>query len=118
MTKPINTFIVTGKIETDYFYDWAHESARLIKSLVNGNKMVIIELFKSIDRSISKETVERVYHLFKGHTYYIQKTFNKAFYKFIKKHSLSSASSIQSAINKLLEKDLITELNNKYAVTE
>jgi len=136
----------------------------------------IIGLFESRDRSVSKDAVERVYHLFKGHTFYIQKTFNEAFSdtmtseectietlkltidnlidgnatifreilsnipekqkellyaiardgeaeritstEFIKKHSLSSASSIQSAIMKLLEKDIVTELNKKYAVTD
>ncbi|MEA4841038.1 MAG: ATP-binding protein [Bacteroidales bacterium] len=136
----------------------------------------IMELFESRDRTISKEVVGRVYHLFKGHTYFIQKTFNEAFSdtlpgeectletlnqtidnliagnatifreilsnipekqkellyaiardgeaeritssEFLKKHSLSSASSIQSAIKKLLEKDLVTELNKKYAVTD
>jgi len=136
----------------------------------------IMELFELRDRTISKEVVERVYHLFKGHTYYIQKTFNEAFSdtlpgeectletlnqtidnliagnatifreilsnipekqkellyaiardgeaeritssEFLKKHNLSSASSIQSAIKKLLEKDLVTELNKKYSVTD
>ncbi|MCE5175683.1 MAG: ATP-binding protein [Bacteroidales bacterium] len=136
----------------------------------------IMELFESRGRTISKEVVERVYHLFKGHTYFIQKTFNEAFSdtlpgeectletlnqsidnliagnatifreilsnipekqkellyaiardgeaeritssEFLKKHSLSSASSIQSAIKKLLEKDLVTELNKKYSVTD
>jgi len=136
----------------------------------------IMELFELRDRTISKEVVERVYHLFKGHTYYIQKTFNEAFSdtlpgeectletlyqtidnliagnatifreilsnipekqkellyaiardgeaeritssEFLKKHSLSSASSIQSAIKKLLEKDIVTELNKKYSVTD
>jgi len=136
----------------------------------------IMERFALSDRTISKEAVERVYHLFKGHTYYIQKTFNEAFSdtlpreectletlnqtidnliagnatifreilsnipekqkellyaiaregeaeritssEFLKKHSLSSASSIQSAIKKLLEKDLVTELNKKYSVTD
>lgn len=136
----------------------------------------VIDLFESRDRGISKDAVERVYRLFKGHTYYIQKTFNEAFAdtlpgeectiedleqtidnliagnatifreilsnipekqkellyaiareeeaeritssNFIKKHSLASASSIQSAIMKLLEKDLVTELNKKYAVSD
>ncbi|MFA7043745.1 MAG: ATP-binding protein [Bacteroidales bacterium] len=136
----------------------------------------IMELFESRDRTISKEVVGRVYHLFKGHTYYIQKTFNEAFSdtlpgekctldtlnqtidnliagnatifreilsnipekqkellyaiardgeaeritssEFLKKHSLSSASSIQSAIKKLIEKELVTELNKKYSVTD
>jgi len=136
----------------------------------------IMDQFELRNRTISKEVVERVYHLFKGHTYYIQKTFNEAFSdtlpgeectletliqtidnliagnatifreilsnipekqkellyavardseaeritssEFLKKHSLSSASSIQSAIKKLLEKDLVTELNKKYSVTD
>jgi len=136
----------------------------------------IIDLFESRDRTISKEAVERVYRLFRGHTYYIQKTFNEAFADtlpgeectieaightidnliagnatifreilsnipekqkellyaiaregeseqitssdFIRKHSLPSASSIQSAIKKLLEKDIVTELYKKYTVTD
>lgn len=110
--------------------------------------------------------MEKVYNLFKGHTYYIQKTFNEAFAEtaeggectmetiraaidemiasndtifreilsnipekqkallyaiagegeaeritssdFIKRHGLTSASSVQSAAKKLLEKDIIT----------
>ena len=42
MAKEINPFIVTGKIAPEYFCDRVQESARLIKSLVNGNNMVII----------------------------------------------------------------------------
>ena len=42
MTKVINPFIVTGKIAPPYFCDRVQESARLIKSLTNGNNMVII----------------------------------------------------------------------------
>lgn len=136
----------------------------------------IMELFESRDRTVSKDAVERAYRLFKGHTYYIQKTFNEAFSEtlpgeectpelliqtidnliagnatifreilsnipekqkellyaiardgeaerimsseFIQKHSLSSTSSIQSAIMKLLEKDIVTELDKKYSVTD
>jgi len=136
----------------------------------------IMELFESRGRTVSKDAVERAYRLFKGHTYYIQKTFNEAFSEtlsgeectqesliqtidnliaenatifreilsnipekqkellyaiardgeaerimsseFIQKHSLSSTSSIQSAIMKLLEKDIVTELDKKYSVTD
>ncbi|WP_281715034.1 AAA family ATPase [Parabacteroides johnsonii] len=136
----------------------------------------IIRHFESRNRHISSENVEKVYNLFKGHTYYIQKTFNEAFAdtpegsecsieilrtaidnlvayndtifreilsnipekqkellyaiakdgeaekilsaKFIKRHSLTSASSVQSATNKLLEKDIITEINKVYSVTD
>lgn len=37
-----NPFIVSGKIEPQYFCDRASESARLIKSLTNGNNLVLI----------------------------------------------------------------------------
>ena len=38
--------------------------------------------------------------------------------KFIKRYNLSSASSVQSALKKLLEKDLVTEINKKYSITD
>lgn len=38
--------------------------------------------------------------------------------EFIKRHSLTSASSVQSATKKLLEKDLITEVNKVFTVTD
>lgn len=136
----------------------------------------IVGHFEKRNRQISAENVGKVYKLFKGHTYYIQKTFNEAFSDtpdgeectleiirsaidnmissndtifreilsnipekqkevlyaiakddqaeritstyFIKRHSLSSASSVQSAVKKLLEKDTITEINKVYSVTD
>ncbi len=42
MAKIINPFIVTGKIEPEYFCDRVTESARLVKSITNGNNLVII----------------------------------------------------------------------------
>ncbi|MEG1738292.1 MAG: ATP-binding protein [Odoribacter sp.] len=42
MAKEINPFVVTGKIEPQYFCDRIQESARLVKSITNGNNMVII----------------------------------------------------------------------------
>ena len=38
--------------------------------------------------------------------------------EFIKRHSLSSASSVQSATKKLLEKDIITEIGKVYSLTD
>lgn len=38
--------------------------------------------------------------------------------QFIKRHSLTSASSVQSAVKKLLEKDIITEINKVFSVTD
>ena len=134
-------------------------------------------LFKRFNRRIEAANVEKVYRLFEGHTYYLQKTFNRAFADtpegsectietiraainemvasndaifreilsnvperqkallyaiaregkaeritsadFIKRHSLASASSVQSAAKKLLEKDFITEGDNKvFSVTD
>ncbi|MFI3297761.1 MAG: ATP-binding protein [bacterium] len=37
-----NPFIVTGRIEAEYFCDRVNESERLVKSITNGNNMVII----------------------------------------------------------------------------
>lgn len=42
MNKTINPFIVSGKIEPEYFCDRVDESARLVKSLINGNNLVLI----------------------------------------------------------------------------
>ena len=136
----------------------------------------VLKHFEKCQKNIEAADVEKVYHLFKGHTYYIQKTFNEAFAntpereactigiirtaidnmiasndtifreilsnipekqktllyaiakegeaeritssEFIKRHSLSSASSVQSAAKKLLEKDLITESNKAFSVTD
>ena len=136
----------------------------------------VLKHFEKCQKSIEAADVEKVYHLFKGHTYYIQKTFNEAFAdtpereactigiirtaidnmiasndtifreilsnipekqktllyaiakereaeritssEFIKRHSLTSASSVQSAAKKLLEKALITESNKAFSVTD
>lgn len=136
----------------------------------------IVGHFEKRNRRIAFTDVERVYNLFKGHTYYVQKTFNEAFADtpegeectletiraaidnmvasndtifreilsnipekqkellyaiakegdaeritsaaFIKRHSLASASSVQSAMKKLLEKDIITEINKVFSVTD
>lgn len=136
----------------------------------------IVGHFEKRNRRIAPDDVERVYNLFKGHTYYVQKTFNEAFADtpeseectletiqaaidnmiasndtifreilsnipekqkellyaiakegeaeritsaaFIKRHSLTSASSVQSAMKKLLEKDIITEINKVFSVKD
>ena len=136
----------------------------------------VVGHFEKRNRTIAPENVEWVYNLFKGHTYYIQRTFNEAFAdtaegeectteiiksaidnmvasndtifreilsnipekqkallyaiakdgeaeaitsaKYIKSHSLSSASSVQSAAKILLEKDYITCINKVYSVTD
>ena len=136
----------------------------------------ISEHFERRDRRVSTENAGKVYDLFRGHTFYIQKTFNESFAdtpmggectldiirnaihsmidyndtifreilsnipekqkellyaiakegeavqilsaSFIKRHSLASASSVQTATKKLLEKDIITEVNKVYSVTD
>ena len=42
MARVNNPFIVTGKIEAEYFCDRVTESARVIKTITNGNNLVII----------------------------------------------------------------------------
>ncbi len=42
MAKITNPFVVTGKIAPEYFCDRVNESARLVKSITNGNNLVII----------------------------------------------------------------------------
>lgn len=136
----------------------------------------IVGHFEMRNKRVTIENVEWVYNLFKGHTYYIQRTFNEAFAdtsedeectreiiegaidnmiasndtifreilsnipekqkallyaiakdgeatqitsaSFIKRHALSSASSVQAAAKKLLERDTITEINKIYSITD
>lgn len=136
----------------------------------------IVEHFENRKRKIDPENVGKVYDLFKGHTFYIQKTFNESFAdtpiggectletirtaidsmiayndtifreilsnipekqkgllyaiakegdakqilsgEFIKRHSLASSSSVQAATRKLLDRDLITEADKVYSVTD
>lgn len=136
----------------------------------------IVGHFENRNRRIDPANAEKIYDLFKGHTFYIQKTFNEAFADtptgtecthdiirssidsiifsndtifreilsnipekqkellyaiakegearqilsadFIKRYRLASSSSVQSAIKKLLEKDLITEVDKVYSVTD
>ena len=136
----------------------------------------VVDNFRKYRRRIDAANVGQIYNLFKGHTYYIQKTFNGAFAdtpeggectreticgaidemissndtifreilsniperqkallyaiaregeaehitssEFIRRHSLTSASSVQSAAKKLLEKDLVTESGRAFSVTD
>ncbi len=136
----------------------------------------IVEHFESRNRKIDPVNVDKVYDLFKGHTFYIQKTFNESFADtpigtectletistaidsmiayndtifreilsnipekqktllyaiakegdakqilsggFIKRYSLASSSSVQAATRKLLDRDLITETDKIYSVTD
>jgi hypothetical protein len=136
----------------------------------------VVDNFEKRERKISAEDVAKVYDIFKGHTFYIQKTFNEAFSdtpigkectketiqtaindmvalydtifreilsqiperqkeilyaiakegeakqilsrEFIKKYNLSTTSSIQAAVKKLLERDLITENYKIYTLTD
>lgn len=155
-----------------------HSADILELNAIDPDKYIpfIVGHFQKRNRRIEAKDVERVYNLFKGHTFYIQKTFNEAFAdtsaettctletiqtaidnmiaandtifreilsnipekqkevlyaiardgeaeritsaQFIKRHSLSSASSVQSAVKKLLEKDVITEINKVFSLTD
>jgi len=148
-----------------------------LKAIAPGEYIPFVKYhFEKQNKSIATENIEYVYNLFKGHTYYIQRTFNEAFAdtaeqeecteeiikqsiesiiasndtifreilsnipekqkavlyaiakegeatnitsaSFIKRHALPSASSVQSATKKLLERDIITQINKVYTVTD
>lgn len=136
----------------------------------------VVDLFERYGKHIDHSDVEFVYNLFKGHTYYMQKSFNEAFANtpsgdfckmdiiresiknmiashdiifreilsnvpekqksllyaiafegevahitsadFIKRHSLLSASSVQSAAKKLIDKDLIKAEDGVYTLQD
>ena len=136
----------------------------------------ICRMFAERGRTIDIVLAEKVYDLFEGHTYYVQKTMNESFsntprgerctdetiqlslqaildgndmfYRdtlsrmtlrqksllyaiaadgkatqitsaaFIKRHKLTSASSVQTAIKKLLEDDYVVEEDKKYRVSD
>ena len=139
-------------------------------------RQFVVDLFHSRGKEVDGPEVDRVYALFEGHTYYMQKTFNNAFgntaegdrcsaqtidtavedmlasfdpvYRtilsgisapqkellyaiaregrargltsaaFIKRNALQSASSVQAATKKLMERDLITTDDGTYCVTD
>ncbi|MCD8313210.1 MAG: ATPase [Bacteroidales bacterium] len=136
----------------------------------------ITGLFEKNGRAIATTDVEKVYDLFKGHTFYVHKTFNEAYsitlkggictiqtiqtaidnilernaphYRqtlsdiperqkelllaiakeseasqitsaaFLRRHSLASASSVQAAALKLIEREIITETEKVYRVSD
>lgn len=64
-----NPFIVTGYIEPEYFCDRINESERLVKSIVNGNNIVIISPRRMgktglIEFCYNKPEISSVYYTF------------------------------------------------------
>ena len=136
----------------------------------------VCKWFRAFDKQITEEEVEKVYQLFEGNTYCMQRTFHEAFINtssgeactqeivrrsiadiiednghaysrmlsqiptrqkellyaiakegkaekitggaFIKRHTLLSASSVQAAMKKLLELDLITQDDGFYTIPD
>lgn len=136
----------------------------------------VVYHFERHNKRISQNDVRALYDLFKGHTYYMQRTFNEAFADtpegetctkeiidnavntmidssdtifreilsnipenqksvlyaiakdgeatqihssyFISRHKLKSASSVQAAVKRLLDRDIITEINKVYSVND
>ncbi len=136
----------------------------------------VVEMFGKFGKSIKPDLVVKVYDMFEGHTYYMQKIFNESFAstmpdgectlellndaiaeviesndtifreilsnmperqkdllyaialegkaqgitssQFVKRHNLASASSVQSSARILLGKEVITEVNKVYSVTD
>ncbi len=59
-------------------------------------------MFKKSGRKIAKEDVETVYNLFKGHTFYLQKTFNVAFSN-TPEGGTCTLETIQTSIDQITE---------------
>lgn len=85
--------------------------------LLNQQMVTIIDgyasIFKQILSNIPERQKELLYAIAREGS--VQRI-NSA--EFIKRHSLASASSVQSAILKLLDKDIVTEINKKFSVTD
>ena len=94
-------------------------------------------LFEENGKKVTDQLVENVYTLFDGHTWYVQLMLNELFIltkeimiaiakeqkakgvtsaAFIKKYRLTSASSVQSGLKGLLEKDMLTQESGGYQV--
>lgn len=136
----------------------------------------ICRLFKEYDKSIPVALAQKIYELYQGHTYYVQRTCNEVFYntaphsscdratldssvahildtyssvfqeilsqisikqkellyaiakegrsmaitsaEFIQRHSLASASSVQSSARMLLHRDILTRKANEYYISD
>lgn len=61
----------------------------------------IVGNFNKFGKSISEDTAKRVYALFQGHTYYIQKTFNEGFAD-TENNKECTISILQQSIDRLL----------------
>lgn len=61
----------------------------------------VVKKFSEYDKSVSKETVEYVYDLFDGYTYYMQRTFNEAFAS-VEREGECSIDVISDSIDSIL----------------
>jgi len=92
MTKLQNPFVTGGYVAPEYFCDREKETKQLLKSIQNGNNVTLIAITKH-DRAMAPTSAD-----------------------FVKKHSLTSASSVQAALKGLIEKEFVTRDETGYAV--
>lgn len=78
----------------------------------------MIRLFNEFQRNINPDVVEFVYHLFKGHTFYMQRIFNEAFSNTMKGKNCDR-QIINDAIESILNdkettyKEILSEIPEK-----
>ena len=85
----------------------------IIKTAIDNLVAYNDTIFREILSNIPEKQKELLYAIAK-----VGEAENVTSAKFIKRYSLTSASSVQSATKKLLEKDIITEINKVYSVTD
>lgn len=85
----------------------------IIKTAIDNLIAYNDTIFREILSNIPEKQKELLYAIAK-----VGEAENVTSAKFIKRYSLTSASSVQSATKKLLEKDIITEINKVYSVTD
>ncbi len=84
------------------FVHFTHSADILELGAIPDEKYIpfIVGNFNKFGKSISGDTAKRVYALFQGHTYYIQKTFNEGLQ--ILKTIKCTISILQQSIDRLL----------------
>lgn len=111
----MNPFVTSGYISPEYFCDRQKETEQLLRDIQAIERRIMDN--EDVYASLLYSLPEKQQKLLKaiaseGKAAQMQSA------AFIRKYHLASASSVQSAMNKLLDKDLITQELNYYAVND
>lgn len=131
-----NPFIVGGYISPHYFCDREKETEQLIRNITNGRNVVIISTRRMgktglIRHCFYQNEIKEHYHTFFIDIYATsslrefvfalgkeRKATGVTSEKFIKKYRLSTPSSVQAALKGLQEKNLVSQEQNQYEISD